>query len=366
MHTRAVERQVEDLLKEHPQVVGIQHGGLAQRAKALRAVHAQVGVAAGEDAEVTLKTLESADAPGPVEVESVASVGLLHHQRRWQERLEQIVDDHWARARAARAVRRGEGLVDVDVQAIEAHLGRFDHAQNGVQVGAVAIHQTADAVDGGGYFAQPCFKEPEGIRVGQHQADHSVVQLGFKLCQVNVAIGVRGDRDTDKTGHGGGGRVGAVGRIGYQHLPTLVLAALQVVGAHHQHARQLALGAGRGLQCGGREASDGRQQPLKLEHDAQRALDGGVRLERVDVRDPRQTGHVLVDPRVVLHGARAQRVEDGVDGEVALSQMGEVTHDVELADLRQAQRRAEELTAQVVDLGHVERWKLMARRARPR
>ena len=46
--------------------------------------------------------------------------------------------------------------------------------------------------------------------------------------------------------------------------------------------------------------------------------------------------------------------------------MGEVTHDVELADLRQAQRRAEELTAQVVDLGHVKRWQLMARRARPR
>src|SRR5438132_9433773 len=109
VHTRAVVGQVEDLLEEHAQVVGIQHGGLAQRPKALRAVHAQVGVAASENAEVTLKPLESADAPGPVEVESVASVGLLHHQRRWQERLEQLVDDDWARARTTRAVWRGEG-----------------------------------------------------------------------------------------------------------------------------------------------------------------------------------------------------------------------------------------------------------------
>jgi len=57
----------------------------------------------------------------------------------------------------------------------------------------------------------------------------------------------------------------------------------------------------------------------------------------VDVRDARQTRDVLVDARVVFHGARAERIEDRIDREVALGEMGEMAQHVELAELGQTQ-----------------------------
>ena len=85
----------------------------------------------------------------------------------------------------------------------------------------------------------------------------------------------------------------------------------------------------------------------------------------MNVGNARQPRHVLVDPRVVLHSARAQGVKDRVDREVALREMREVADNVEFADLGQAQVRAEHLAAQVVDVGHVERGQLVPRRTWP-
>ena len=139
-----------------------------------------------------------------------------------------------------------------------------------------------------------------------------------------------------------------------------------MIGAHHEHACKLPLGARGRLQGGRRETSNRRQQLLQLEHDGQRALDGFVGLQGMDVADARQPGHVLVDARVVFHGAGAQRVEDGVDGEVALREMREVADDVQLTHFGQAQIRAQHLPAEIVHLGHVEGGQLVTRRAGPR
>src|SRR5207248_9065981 len=45
-------------------------------------------------------------------------------------------------------------------------------------------------------------------------------------------------------------------RVGHQHLAPLRIAAVEVISAHHQHAGELALGAGGGLQGGRFEAGD--------------------------------------------------------------------------------------------------------------
>ncbi len=54
-----------------------------------------------------------------------------------------------------------------------------------------------------------------------------------------------------------------------------MLAARLVVGAREQHAGQLALGAGRGVQRDVREAGDLGQRALELPHQLQRALGAG-------------------------------------------------------------------------------------------
>ena len=53
---------------------------------------------------------------------------------------------------------------------------------------------------------------------------------------------------------------------------------------------------------------------------------------------PGQPRGALVDARVVLHRAGAERVEAGVDAEVAVGQVREVAHDLVLGQLGQARR----------------------------
>ena len=50
-------------------------------------------------------------------------------------------------AGSAAAVRRGEGLVQVEVHHVDAQIARADDAQQGIQVGAVAVDQAAAVVD---------------------------------------------------------------------------------------------------------------------------------------------------------------------------------------------------------------------------
>ena len=99
--------------------------------------------------------------------------------------------------------------------------------------------------------------------------------------------------------------------------PLLRLAAVLEVRADEHQARQLALRAGRRLQRDRVEArhlgEDLLQAPLELE----RALRAVLVLQRMEVREAGQRHEPLVDARVVLHRAGAERVEARVDAEVA-------------------------------------------------
>ena len=162
---------------------------------------------------------------------------------------------------------RRDRLVNVDVHAIEAHLGGFDDPENRVQVGPVAVDQPAGLMHRGGDRTQLFFEQSECVRISQHQADNGVVQFCFQFGQVDIAVRVRGNRNRVKAAHGGGSRIGAVRRIWHEDLAALCVATVKVISTHHQHAGQLALRAGGRLQGRGLEASDRRQDVLQLEHD---------------------------------------------------------------------------------------------------
>ena len=117
-----------------------------------------------------------------------------------------------------------------------------------------------------------------------------------------------------------------------------MLAAVLVVGAGQQHARELAVRAGARLQRDVRQAGDLAQRLLELPHQLQRALGALRALRRVQARVARQRGDALVQLRVVLHRARAERVEAGVEVEVALREPVVVAHDLRLGDLGQLRR----------------------------
>ena len=116
---------------------------------------------------------------------------------------------------------------------------------------------------------------------------------------------------------------------GVEHL-VAGLAAVLVVGAREQHARELAVRAGRGLQRDVGQARDLRQRALQVPHQLERALRALGVLQRVQAGVPGQRGDALVQARVVLHRARAERVEARVEVEVALGQAHVVAHDLGL------------------------------------
>ena len=103
-----------------------------------------------------------------------------------------------------------------------------------------------------------------------------------------------------------------------------------VVGARQQQARELAVRPGRGLQRDVWQPGDLRQGALQVPHQLQRALRALGVLQRVQTRVSGQRGDALVQARVVLHRARAERVEARVQVEVALGEADVVAHDLRL------------------------------------
>ena len=89
-----------------------------------------------------------------------------------------------------------------------------------------------------------------------------------------------------------------------------------------------------------RQAADLRQRALQQPHQLERALGAARVLRRVQAGVPGQRRDPLVELRVVLHRARAERVEAGVEVEVAAREPVVVADDLRLGDLGQARRLA--------------------------
>ena len=128
-------------------------------------------------------------------------------------------------------------------------------------------------------------------------------------------------------------------RVGDHDLPPLLaLAPGGEVRAHEQQARQLALRAGGRLERDRVEARHLREDLLQPPHQLERALRAVLVLQRMEPREARERREPLVDPRVVLHRAGAERIEARVDAEVAGRELREVADELELRHLGEARR----------------------------
>ena len=167
------------------------------------------------------------------------------------------------------------------------------------------------------HFLDALVEQPERRRVREHQAGGRLVDLAAEIVEVDVAAGVRGHLHELVAGHRHAGRIRAVGRVRDDDPPPLlVLAAVGEVRVHEHQAGQLALRAGGGLQRHRVEAADLGQDLLQTPHELERALRSVFVLERMEIDEPGQPRSDLVHARVVLHRARAERIEAGVHAEV--------------------------------------------------
>ena len=204
-------------------------------------------------------------------VTSRKEAALLPEDRQGQKRREGLLHRDRAGARAAAAVRGGEGLVEVVLHDIEAHVAGPGHAEQRVHVGAVAVDQSPLRVDDRGDLGHVALEQPQGVRVRDHDGGDVLVHGRGHGLGVEAAVRAGGELDRPVAVERRGSRVGPVGGVGDEHLLARVAPRL-VVGADHHEAAQLALGAGGRREGGGVHAGDLGQGPLKPMHQLERAL----------------------------------------------------------------------------------------------
>ena len=131
-------------------------------------------------------------------------------------------------------------------------------------------------------------------------------------------------------------------------------------------AGQLALRAGGRLERDGVEPGDLGEDLLQAPHELERALRALLLLQRMERREAGERREPLVDARVVLHRAGAERIEAVVDAEVARRELGEVADELELGDLGQARRLLRGAAPRGTCASGRPSWRGMARRAAAR
>ncbi len=224
--------------------------------------------------------------------------------------------------------------MQVDVHHVEAHIARADGAEQRVHIRSVVVEQTTASVDQRRNLLDVFFKKAERVRVGHH--DSGDVRTEQRLQRFHVHQSVRAGLDlhdfeaADRRRSG----VGSVRAVRHYHLRAGGISAKQVVVAYDHKAGKFTVGAGARVQREALHTRDGSESLLRLVVNLERALHGALILQRMEALEGGHRGDFLVDLRVVLHGATAQRVEARIHTEVHLGEIGIVPDHVRLAHLR--------------------------------
>ena len=223
--------------------------------------------------------------------------------------------------------------MQVQVHHVDAEVAGAHLADQRVHVGAIHVEQAALGMQDVGDFVNLLLEHAQGVGIGQHQSRDILVHLCFECGDVDHAARIRLQILNRVVHHGGRGGIGSVRGIRNQNLLSRVAFGL-VIGANHEQAGHLAMGAGGGLQRDRIHPRDLDQLLAQRFDDVQRALRNLLRLVRMPVRNSIHPRHGLVYPRVVLHRARAERVHTEIDGIVPSGHSREMADDLDLAHFR--------------------------------
>ena len=226
----------------------------------------------------------------------------------------------------------------VVVHQVDAHVARPDDAEDRVHVGAVEVEQAAPFVEQLGDRADLRVEQAERIGVGHHEDGRLVVSLALKSSRSTSPLALLLMVTASKPGEMRRGGIRAVGAVGDEDLGPL-LAPIAEIGRGDEQGGQLALGAGRRLEAHRVQPRDLGEHLLELEEELEQSLQRPLILIGMLRTEAGQPGQSLVPLRVVLHRARAERVEVRVDRHVERRQVRVVPDDVQLAQLGQGGRR---------------------------
>ena len=169
-------------------VVGIQHREFASHGNILLAKRQQVGIGTDDNAIVAKEGRNATQRLGVIHQGEIAVLLTLYL---WvgQVFLQALAYTNRAATRTTSAMRCGEGLVQIDVHHIEAHISRTAHAEHGVEVGSVVVHQTATIVHQSCYLWNLGFEDTQGVGVGHHHAGNIIAKQWFQVLDIHRTIG---------------------------------------------------------------------------------------------------------------------------------------------------------------------------------
>ncbi len=173
------------------------------------------------------------------------------------------------------------------------------------------MHDFADLLYG-------AFENTKRRRIGQHQTRRLRANHRTQCRQVDIAIAIGRNLANFVTTHRRSGRVGAVCSVGNDDFTSARVTTRFMISADHGDAGELALCARHRRKAYRFHAGNLAQHGLQFVHEAQEGLTGFGWRQRVTPHKARQHRQCVARPRVVLHGARAKRIEVGIDREVLL------------------------------------------------
>jgi hypothetical protein len=201
-------------------------------------------------------------------------------------------------------MRRRKGFVQVDMHRVDAEIAGARLAHDRVEIGAVAIEERTGLMNSLSDRRDLAFEQPAGVGIGQHDRGDFGPERRFDRGGIDDAVGAGRHRTHGKADQRGGRRIGAMGRFRHQHhVARGALAARLYRRLDRHHAAQLAMGARLRRHGDRRHARHRHQRAREIIDQSKRALHGGGRLQRMNVGEPRQARHFLVEPRIVFHRA---------------------------------------------------------------
>ena len=311
MLAHAVDRELVGIPQAFLDVIGVQGRQAAGQVYILLAQHQDIGQGTQDHAEIAVEA-------GGIDP---------------QEGYQALRDADRAAAGTAAAVGRGEGLVQIEVHDVEAHVARTHGAQERVHVGSVIIEQASATVHQRRDLLDVFLEETQGVGIGHHDAGNIRSEQGFEVLHVDQAGRVGLDLDDLQAADGRTRRVGAVRAVGDDDLGASLVAAGEMVLPHDHQARQFAVRAGAGLEGEMLHPGDLREEPVRPVQDGAGTLDRLGVLQGMQALEGGHGSDLLVDLGIVLHRATAQGIEAGIDAEIHLGEVGVVAHHIHLADL---------------------------------
>ena len=158
-----------------------------------------------------------------------------------------------------------------------------------------------------GNLRDACLEEAEGIGVRHHHSGNLSTLFSndaLQVVEVDGTVSQRLHLDNLQATYCGRGRISAVGAVGHNNLLAHFAARTMVIVDGHQ-ASQLAVGSCIRLEGEVSEAGQFAKRPFQERHESQGSLRCAGRLFGMQTLELRQSCHLFVNLRIVLHGAGA-------------------------------------------------------------